>query len=418
MAKSRKLSLETPTARLKLKIQKKPHWLRLGPGLSLGYRRNESAGTWSIRAADGRGGERLKKFGVADDHEPADDKRIFSYSQAVNAARQLVYGDVPSPSAALTVKAVLAAYAIDLKSRGANTYNARWPLKYLPAALATKPVALIDTQEWRKWRDSLIGDLAAAAVNRVIGAVSAACNLAASHDSRLAGHRAWQVGLQGLPNANRARNMILADDEVRRLVEAAYAKNNRFGLFVETLAQTGARPSQAARIEVGDLRLDNPAAPQLNVPRSGKGGGRLRIERKVTRVGVPIPKALADRLKTAAAGRPPSAPLLIWRDDRGWGNDPSANYRAEMRAIVVEVGLDPTEVTAYAFRHSSIVRQLLADVPVRIVAAGHDTSITQIEAHYSKYITEHSDALTRKGLLQLDVPAAAANVVAIGRART
>jgi hypothetical protein len=138
MTKPRKLSLETATARLKLPIRKKPHWLRLGPGLSLGYRRNAGAGTWSIRAADGRGGQRLKKFGIADDHEPADGRRVFSYSQAISAARQLVHADVPSASTALTVKAALAAYAIDLRARGANTYNARWPLKHLPAALATK----------------------------------------------------------------------------------------------------------------------------------------------------------------------------------------------------------------------------------------------------------------------------------------
>ena len=74
MPKSRKLNLETSTARLKLKIQKKPYRSRLGPGLSLGYRRNEGAGTWSIIAADGRGQEWLKKIGVADDHDPANGK--------------------------------------------------------------------------------------------------------------------------------------------------------------------------------------------------------------------------------------------------------------------------------------------------------------------------------------------------------
>ena len=95
---------------------------------------------------------------------------------------------------------------------------------------------------------------------------------------------------------------------------------------------------------------------------------------------MPITVGLAARLKTAAAGRPHDAPLLLWRDDRGWGDDPSVNYRADMRAIVAEVGLDPTVVTAYAFRHSSICRQLLANVPVRVVASVHDTSVTQIEA--------------------------------------
>ena len=50
----------------------------------------------------------------------------------------------------------------------------------------------------------------------------------------------------------------------------------------------------------------------------------------------------------------------------------------------------------YALRHSSIVRQLLAGVPVRIVAAGHDTSVAMIERNYSRYITDHADALVRK----------------------
>ena len=85
-----------------------------------------------------------------------------------------------------------------------------------------------------------------------------------------------------------------------------------------------------------------------------------------------------------------------------------------MRAIVAEVGLDPTVVTAYAFRHSSIVRQLLASVPVRLVASLHDTSVTEIERHYSKYIAEHSDALSRRALLQLDAPPGG-NVVTLAR---
>lgn len=110
------------------------------------------------------------------------------------------------------------------------------------------------------------------------------------------------------------------------------------------------------------------------MPRSAKGGGRLRVARKVERINVPITVGLAARLRAAAADRPTRAPLLLWRDDRGWGNDPSANYRADMRAIVAEAGLDPGVVTAYAFRHSSICRQLLANVPVRVVASVHDTA--------------------------------------------
>jgi hypothetical protein len=61
--------------------------------------------------------------------------------------------------------------------------------------------------------------------------------------------------------------------------------------------------------------------------------------------------------------------------------------------------LDPTEVTIYALRHSSIVRQLLGGVPIRVVATTHDTSVAMIEKTYSRYITDHSDALSRAAML-------------------
>jgi hypothetical protein len=55
---------------------------------------------------------------------------------------------------------------------------------------------------------------------------------------------------------------------------------------------------------------------------------------------------------------------------------------------------------------------LLANVPVRVIAASCDTSVSQIERNYSRYITEHSDAVSRQGLLQPEPPAGG-NVVSI-----
>lgn len=80
---------------------------------------------------------------------------------------------------------------------------------------------------------------------------------------------------------------------------------------------------------------------------------------------------------------------------------------------VERAGLDPSKVTLYALRHSSIVRQLLAGVPTRVVAAHHDTSIVMLERTYSKFIGEHSDALTRRALLDLGKRAPAGNVVSL-----
>jgi hypothetical protein len=66
----------------------------------------------------------------------------------------------------------------------------------------------------------------------------------------------------------------------------------------------------------------------------------------------------------------------------------------------------------YALRHSSIVRQILAGVPIRVVAVNHDTSIAMLERTYSRHIGDHSDALARIALLDTTEPAGQ-NVVPI-----
>lgn len=94
--------------------------------------------------------------------------------------------------------------------------------------------------------------------------------------------------------------------------------------------------------------------------------------------------------------------------------DPIRTLSERFRTAIKHLGLDP-DATPYALRHSSIVRMLLNGVPVRVVASHHDTSVEMIEKHYSRYITEVSDALTRRTLLDFSVPAAADNVVSIMR---
>ena len=55
--------------------------------------------------------------------------------------------------------------------------------------------------------------------------------------------------------------------------------------------------------------------------------------------------------------------------------------------------------TIYALRHSSIIRSLLANMPARVVAATHDTSIVMLERTYSAFIADHADTVARRGLL-------------------
>ena len=101
--------------------------------------------------------------------------------------------------------------------------------------------------------------------------------------SAIQNREAWEIGLANLPNAQDARNVILSDDKVREFVAAAYALDDQFGLLTETLAITGARPSQAVRLRVEDLH-DHPVRPKLMMPKSAKGGGRNRSPEKDSNV--------------------------------------------------------------------------------------------------------------------------------------
>jgi len=127
---------------------------------------------------------------------------------------------------------------------------------------------------------------------------------------------------------------------------------------------------------------------------------------------VPIPAALAMRLRQIAAGRPAHAPLLLKPDSNPWGR---SDHLRPFQRTVTRAGLD-SSVTIYALRHSSIVRALLGSVPARVVAANHDTSVMQLERTYSKYIADHSDAVARQALLNLEQPAAA-NVLPLSNVR-
>jgi integrase len=412
MPKPRSPKLESATSRRKLPIRKKPYQVRLAPGIALAYRRNAGPGTWSVRCSDGCGSEWLKKIGLADDLEPAAPPHVLSYWQAQEAARKLARrlpGEVVDESRPLTMAEALNAYEKDLKTRGASKYNANRVRRHLTSVLLSKPVALLSANELKKWRDSLIGNgLAPASINRTIKALRAALEIAADHDPRIANARAWKVGLATLPDAAQARNVILNDEVVLRLVAAADERDRRFGLFVRVLAETGTRPSQAARLFIDDL---DSVALKLSMPRSAKGGSYDRAARKAQHFTVPISAELAKRLAQEAEGRAPDDLLLTRSDGQPWGENASVNYRVDFAAIVAACGLDP-KITIYSLRHSSIVRCLLAGIPARVVCARHDTGLASLERNYSKFIAEHADQYARIGLLEFALPD---NVIPLAR---
>ena len=80
--------LDTPTARLKLKVRSKPFWRLVEPNLHLGYRRLKGRdGSWLRRRYLGNGQYQHEWIGHADDNTPADGQTVLNFKEAQDRCR-------------------------------------------------------------------------------------------------------------------------------------------------------------------------------------------------------------------------------------------------------------------------------------------------------------------------------------------
>lgn len=392
-------TLETRTGRLRLSVSNKPVFVTVAEGLGCGYRRNaRGAGSWTARLADGKGGYSLKNIGIADDYEDADGKVVLDWWQAVEASRRLKRGE--NKAAIVTIADAVESYR---PGRATGSGNKSRLKKHITAAFGRKPVALLTADDLARWRDGLLKTISPASANRVSSILRASLNQRAKGDSTIPNRDAWKDGLSSIPDAGQPRNVILADDAVRAIVREAYTHSDEFGRLVELAAVTGARYDQLSRIEVKDLRADS-----VMIPRSRKGRGN----KKVTHLSAPISIPLADALRVIAAGRKSGDRLLLKPSGEPWATSDHARpfaHAAERAGVNPQlpkvkkgqpIPQRPDDwATIYALRHSSIVRQLLAGVPIRVVAVKHDTSVAMIERTYSAHIGDHADDMVRAAML-------------------
>lgn len=217
----------------------------------------------------------------------------------------------------------------------------------------------------------------------------------------------------------------LPDTDVRKIIDAAARIDDQgqwegdLHRMIVVLAATGARFSQARRLLIGDVQL---AQSRIMLPVSHKGRGAKQL----SHIGVRVGDDVLALLRPALAGRRASETLLerwrhvqvrvegsnkpVWKRDRrgAW------LYATELTRPWLEIlriaGL-PRDVVPYALRHSSIVRQLRMGLPVRLVAALHDTSTKMIEAHYAAAIVDALDDLAAGAVIPLVNQASDENVV-------
>jgi len=430
-------SLKTKTARLDLdpRTGKRPYWATISPGVALGYRRNEGAGAWFVRVTTKP--QWQDRIATADDYADECAPEVLGFESALERARIMARAPkgatvTLADNAPITVGEALAEYRADLIRRKGDIGNATRLDSYLPPAMLAKSVMMLTSRELKTWCNGLAGApgiktkaLAPSTINRMISCLAAALALAAEDDNRIAWHMI-KKGLKKFADADEPCNMILTDAAVIGWGVEAHKRGRQLGIYMDVLAETGTRPSQAARIRVDGFK-DDPVKPKLLIPRSGKGGTSKRSERKQQTTVSLISLDLAAVLREQVKGRRGDAPLLIrdngmaWNvSDKGLPTDASQHYRPHVKAIVAALveqalidpaELDPAEVTAYALRHSSIVRNILCGVPAHVVATTHDTSEAKIKSNYGHKIDRHADEVSARGILRREP--AAANVVSL-----
>ncbi|GLS39204.1 hypothetical protein GCM10010869_48010 [Mesorhizobium tianshanense] len=435
--------LESRTARDKLKARGKPYFKAIGAGLHVGYRKGKNAGVWVARMYTGDQNYLVQKIGIADDARDADGVAILDFWQAQNAARAFAAAvETPPAEAPLTVADVVTAYVAerddrDTRRRGravrsdASRRLHRYVLgqgkrgrsEAVPAApLAGIAMAKLTDDDLKAWRAGLPATLKETTKQRLVNDLKAALHSERKHlPAALIVNAPLRSKVDADESTDVAReNQILTDSQVVRLLVAAREVDDEFGWdgdlyrLVLVVNATGARFSQVSRMRVRDAQLKE---GRLMVPSSRKGKG------KSGSIAVPVEAAVIDALRPIVTGRAPDTPLLErwqYRQPSGgikWeraGRGPwqtSSDVAQAWNAIRERAGMPA--VIMYSLRHSSIVRGIRANLPIRLVAALHDTSVAMIERHYGRWIVDGLEDMARKAVVSLVPAQDDANVVQI-----
>jgi integrase len=405
----RDASLETRTARSRLKIRHKPYFRLIEPGLHLGYRKLASGpGTWIARRYSGAGTYSMENLRsaddaivLADDYTEADGERILTFAQAQQRAKGVRGVRAVGP---YTVAAALDDYLRLLESDGRSRHavqDARYRIEALiRPRLGNVKVAALTAERLRRWRDEIAGTAARlrtrngeqqkyretigddagrarrATANRTWTVLRAALNHA-FHDGKAESDLAWRK-VKPFRSVDAARLRYLTIAEAKRLLNGC---DSEFRPLMQAALQTGARYGELSQLEVRDFDPDS---------------GTLAI--RVSKTGKPRRVVLTDEgmalFKQLAAGRG-GHELLLRRDD----GEPfgKAHQTRPMIEACKRAKLTP-RISFHGLRHTWASLAVMNGVPLMVVAKnlGH-TDTRMVERHYGHLAPSFVADAIRKG---------------------
>jgi integrase len=417
----RDASLETRSARSRLKVRRKEYFRLIEPGLHLAYRKLGSGpGTWAARRYIGAGAYRLENLRmsdgqivVADDFADSNGVSILSFAQAQAAIR----GKRSRPSGRFTVRDAVAEYLAAKAADGRDISDAKSRFDaHVLSALGAVDCASLTTEQIRKWHRGLAnaaprrrtkpgskqqfgekGDLRGrqASANRVFTLLKAALNHA-FHDGKIESDRAWRR-VRPFKGVETSRVDYLTLAEAERLANVC---DPDFRLLVAAALLSGARYGQLAALRVGDF---NPDAGTLRA-RSHKGDGSARdYHITLTEEGIGF-------FTGVCAGRAVGEYMFRHPNGGAWCK---SNQKRPMSDAVVRAKIN-SNASFHTLRHTWASHAVMNGMPLMVVARnlGHaDTRM--VERHYGHLAPDYVADAVRKSAPRFRF-AAAANVVPLG----
>jgi integrase len=404
------------------KLSRGIHWRAIDPDVHLGYRKGQRGGRWLVRWYNGEQKYRQATLGTADDVLC---EGALSFEAAAKLARERVTRNRRAAlalggGAAATVRTAVEPYIAmrDARDRAReqrpirSDASRRLGRYILDDSIAEVALHELTDAALRAWRRRLNPQFKHATTQRLVSDLKAALNaFYVENRKRLPADFAEtvRIGLKTpsleMPTEPKSyQAQMLTDEQVRAVVQAAIEQDDDgdFSRLVLVMAATGARFAQVKRLRVEDLQ---PEFSRIMMPASRKG--KPKAARYIAvRVGMDVLQAL----QPAIDGRESAEPLLCrWRHvqvgpaqwqrvSRGPWYTPSEMLRP-WHSACARAGV-PGKIP-YALRHSSIVRAIRANLPIRLVAALHDTSVTMIERHYGRWITEGLEDLAAQAIIPI-----------------
>jgi integrase len=421
-------SLDSRTARSRLKPRGKPYWRSLEPKLHLGFRKPRGrkgkpagGGAWVARYYVGKQCYVTETIGTADDLSDADGVTILSFAQAQAVARKRMsergHSEAGIAAGPLTVREAVEQYLGWLESKRKSAYHSRRTAEALIyPKLGDVECASLTTDKLEGWLHKIAreplrsrtgkgkpqkyrafdsGDPEAvrrrqASTNRIFTVLKAALNRA-WRNGKIASDTAWRR-VENFENVDAARIRYLNLAECKRLVNAT---DPEFRPMVLAALQTGARYGELCRLEVGDF---NPDAGTIAIRQSKSGKARHVV---LTEEGSKLFEQLA-------AGKTSHRLLLTHASGKPFDK---SNQQKPMIGASTRAKIKP-RVNFHALRHTWASLAVMGGVPLMVVAKnlGHvDTRM--VEKHYGHLSPNYVAEAVRKSAPRFGI--ALGNVVAL-----